>query len=570
MLIFEAMVNPYDQLQISLGHSAIFGREINLQEIIAIIARYPAFQWLDLAAKIESFLCIKRDDIPNPQTFLVKNLFPSSTQRRLNGRSADQMLCFSPGQLNFFRKLAIGYGQNDGSEIEIPIPLADISKVFLGVQDLHNQFDKLENDDLEKFSQFAIRNGYLNGWLDFVSAFCRAGMMCTVCGKNVSLKEGKSFAEYFSDRAGMSAERVMSLSFALASLFFQKKEQVFWQTTIINPNTYFENLVVESEEADAVMQSMIVDFEDLKMTILSKINQEPRETPIGYDLSPFRKTPLIRLNNGKIVCANLSCLLEKATQNIFWFSKDKAKQLSKSEAISLTSYRGELFEEYVKELCRIMENKNKALSFSYIPSNSTADHEEVGDSILVQGDKIIIIEAKSRQFKEEFKSTGDWKYDDQFEKELIGKAAKQIQAAADKIRRGEVNHVLNLPTNLQRIYPVIITYESIPMHAKIQRLVRQRVKELGLLTDGIFAPLEIIDINDIESALDCADSYTLIELLSEKHSGDSHASETNFNNFFAYFLGEHKVICNGWQSDQWKDFCNKICTPNLVFKEGRK
>lgn len=563
------MDNPYDQLQVSLGHNAIFGRKISLQEITAIIAKYPAFQWLDLAAKIESFLCIKRDDIPNPQIFLVKNLFPSSTQRRLNGRSADQMLCFSPGQLNFFRKLAISYGQNDGSETEIPIPLADISKVFLGVQDLHNQFDKLEDSDLEKFSHFAIRNGYLNGWLDFVSSFCRAGMMCTICGKNVSLKEGKSFAEYFSDRAGMSAERVMALSFALASLFFQKKEQVFWQTTIINPSTYFENLVVEAGEAEAVIQSMIVDFEDLKKTILSKVNQDPGEVPIGYDLSPFRKTPLIRLNNGKIVCANLSCLLEKATQNIFWFSKDQGKNLSKTEAISLTSYRGELFEEYVKELCGIMDNKNEALSFSYIPSDSTADHEEVGDSILIQGNKMIIIEAKSRQFKEEFKATGDWKYDDQFEKELIDKAAKQIQIAAEKIREGKVNNISNLPANLERIYPVIITYESIPMHAKIQRLVRQRVKDLGLLTDDIFAPLEIIDINDIESALDCANSHTLIELLAEKHSGDSHASETNFNNFFAHFLGERKVICNGWQADQWKEFCNKICTPNLIFKEGK-
>lgn len=561
--------NPYDQLQVSLGHDAIFGWKIGLQEIIAIIAKYPAFQWLDLVAKVESFLLIPRDDVPQPQIFLANNLFPPSTLRRLKNHSADKTLCFTPGQLNFFRKLVIGYGKNDGGETEVPIPLTNISKVLLGVQDLHNSYDKLEDDNFERFCQFAIRNGYLNGWLDFTNSFYRAGTMCTVCARNVPFDHSRSFSEFFIERIGMNAEKVMALSFGLASLFFQKTEQVFWQTTILNPNTYFEKMIIDSKEVESIIQSMAIDFADAQQIILPELSQDPSKVPIGYDLSHFRKSPLIRLDNGKIVCANLSCLLEKATQNIFWFPQSQAKNLSKAEATSLSSYRGALFGEYVKRLCKIMENKNTKLSFFYISGESTADHEEVGDSILVQGDKIVIIEAKSRQFKEEFKSTGDWKKDDQFEKELINKAAKQIQIAADKIRKGRVGPISNFPTNIQRIYPVVITYESVPTHAKIQRFIRQRVRELGYLTDNVFAPLEIIDINDIEVVLDCADSKTLIELLEEKDSEGIHASETNFKNFCAYSLSKAGVICNGWQLDQWTEFSKKICTPNLIFKEGK-
>jgi hypothetical protein len=105
------------------------------------------------------------------------------------------------------------------------------------------------------------------------------------------------------------------------------------------------------------------------------------------------------------------------------------------------------------------------------------------------------------------------------------------------------------------------------MHAKIQRLVRQRVKALGHLTEDIYAPLEVIDISEMESLLDCANSLTIFQLLREKNSKNIHASETNLNNFFASYLETHSIICNGWQSDQWAEFCKEVINPNLTFKK---
>ena len=90
---------------------------------------------------------------------------------------------------------------------------------------------------------------------------------------------------------------------------------------------------------------------------------------------------------------------EKTTQNVIWMPLRNIKDATDRKSLinALTEYRGHLFEEYLKELCTIFECKNEKISFVYIPPESTNDHQEVGDSILIQGEEIIIFEAKSRQ-----------------------------------------------------------------------------------------------------------------------------------------------------------------------------
>ena len=215
-----------------------------------------------------------------------------------------------------------------------------------------------------------------------------------------------------------------------------------------------------------------------------------------------------------------------------------------------------------------MQSKNRKLSYLYIPAEATQDHEEVGDSILVQGDSMIVFEAKSRQFNELFKYTGDWEHDMNFIEELIRKAVEQIERAVNKIREGGVDKFSLKQDVIKKVYPVIVTYEPIPMHAKMQRFIRQRVRELGLLTNSVFSPLEIISVNDLEEVIDCVDSYTIIDLLQDKHSlSDPHKNEANFNNFFSSFTEHNTVMSNGWQRWRWDQFTEKVFKENFIFKK---
>lgn len=190
----------------------------------------------------------------------------------------------------------------------------------------------------------------------------------------------------------------------------------------------------------------------------------------------------------------------------------------------------------------------------------------MGDSLLVQEDNILIFEAKSRQFKEKFKYTGEWEEDKLFWDELIEKSAMQIQIASNKIMGGEVNGFPIDPKKIRRIFPVIVTYDPVPTHGKIQKFIREKISKLSLLQNKFFAPLEILDIGDIEQALDYAHERTLVDLFAKKHMMGIDAKETSFHNFLYYFFQQEKCLSNNWQAEQFKKFLEEIFQMNLQFK----
>lgn len=559
------MENQYEHLQLSVGHEGLFGSKISQEELIVIISRYPATLWLDLFSKIEGFLIIPRGKDFNAHEFLVDNLFCPSAIERTRRKANVGNVYFSLGQLNLLRKLAILYG-NDANQTEIE--KIDISKVLLAAQDIHNAYDEsVGGGSTENFFKFVVRNGYLNGNTDSSTLLFRAKKMYVDQANKVPFCPEKSFLVFFEEKVGITPEEVLALSFALTTPFFQSKETLFGQTTIISD--FFRRTTIDVSKIDSVIDSMLVDFETIKQSISSELSGKDLCTlPAGHDLGAFRRTPLIRLSDGRLIFGNLSCLFEKTTQNMIWMSVGETRDEERKDLVNyLTSYRGRLFEEYLKELCSIMTEKNKKLSFAHVPPDATTDHEEVGDSILIQGNKLVIFEAKSRQFLESFKTTGNWEKDPKFIAEFT-KAAKQIETAATKIRSRVVTNLNINATLIEKIYPVIVTYESIPMYGKVQRYIRQKVREAGHLTDPMFAPLEVVTIGDIEQIIDSVNTVSLIDLLSEKNSGDSHASESNLHNFFARYLSENTVICNGWQREQVDKTVNEVFSP--FFKDKFK
>lgn len=560
------MENNYEHLQLSVGHESLFGSRISQEELINIISRYPATLWLDLFSKIEGFLIIPRGKDFNAHEFLADNLFCPSAIERTRRKANIGNVYFSLGQLNLLRKLAILYG-NDTNQTEIE--KIDISKVLLAAQDIHNAYDEsVGKGSTENFFKFVIRNGYLNGNTDSSTLFFRARKIYIEQSRKLPIYPQKSFNEFFKEKVGLTPEESIALNFALVNPFFLPKETLFGQTAIL-PKDYFGQTTIDSGQISSIIDSMTTDFAAIKADLLTELGGKELSTiPAGYDLSIFRKTPLIKLPLDRLVCGNLSCLLEKSTQNIIWMAIKNTDEKDRGTLINdLTSYRGRLFEEYLKELCSIMTEKNKKLSFAHIPPDATTDHEEVGDSILIQGNKLVIFEAKSRQFLESFKATGDWEKDPRFIAEFI-KAAEQIETAITKIRSGVVTDLNINAALIEKIYPVIVTYESIPMYGKVQRLIRQKVSEAGHLVDPMFAPLEVVTIADIEQIIDSVNTVTLIDLLSAKNSGDPHASESNLHNFFAWYLSVNTLICNGWQRGQVDKTFDEVFYP--FFKDKFK
>ena len=542
------MDNDYEHLKLCQGQKGLFRNEISQEEVIEIIARYPTSLWLDLFSKIDGFLTIPRGRNFNPQKFLGENLFCPSALERTRRPANTNSVFFTYGQLNLLRKLAIIYG-NDSDQTEIE--KIDISKVLLATQDIHNDYDSfVHTGEYENFCKSVLRNGYLNDTTDQATLFYRAKKIYVDQSEKLPIYPDRAFDDFFREKVGLTPEEALSLNFSLATPFFQSME-TFWGQTAILPTNYFGLTTIDPAQITSIIDSMTIDFVAIKQILTRELHEkELGELPVGYDLSVFRKTPLVRLHDGRLVCVNLTCLFEKSTQNAIWMATKGSTGTERQTLVNhLTHYRGLLFEEYLKELCLIMVSKNQNLSFRHIPPEATTDHEEVGDSILIQGNKLIIFEAKSRQFLESFKTTGDWEKDPTFITTFV-EASEQIETATTKIRSGQITGLNIDPNNIEKIYPVIVTYESVPMHGKLQRFIRQKVAEAGHLADAIFAPLEVMSIDDIENSLDAVETITLVELLNEKNSGNPHASESSFHNFVTQYVATHTVLSSGWQAEQ--------------------
>lgn len=562
------MENNFEHILISAGQKNLFGNEISQEEVIEIISKYPTTLWLDLFSKIESFLIIPREEFFKPHVFLVENLFCPSALERTKRKANIGNVYFSLGQLNLLRKLAIIHG-NESNQTEIE--KIDITKVLLGAQDIHNGYDEINSapDDFENFCKFVLRSGYLNSNTDSSTLFFRAKKIYLDQSDRLPLYPNIPFSDFFQQTVGMTPLEAICLNFALVNPFFLAKETLWGQTAIL-PTNYFGQTTIDPKMISLTIDSIAVDFDVVKQDLINEVGgKDLKVLPVGYDLSIFRKTPIIRLSDGRLICANLSCLLQKATHNIIWMATKGVTGNAKKALINdLTQYRGELFEEYLKEICSEMCTKNANISFIHIPPEETEDHEEIGDSILTQGNKIVIFEAKSRQFLESFKTTGDWANDPTFIEEFI-KASQQIETAANKIISGAISIAGVDSSLIEKIYPVIVTYESVPMHGKMQRFIRQKVQEAGFLTGNVFAPLEIIIIDDLEHSIDAVETVSLIDILNEKNSGnDPHASESNLHNFFTQYLSQNRVLSTGWQRQQVDRVYDEVFLP--FFKDKFK
>lgn len=569
----NSMDNSYDPMIMVVGYKHLFDQELSLEEIIEIISKYPSYFWLDIFAKIESLLVTSRPKNFNTQAYLAMTFFPPSTLSRIQRKAKGLEVYFSLGQINFLRKLAIAYG-GSGDNVEIP-PKVELSKVLLLSTDIQSEYDntaiKKEEDKLESFAKFVARNGYLNTSIDFLALFARTDGMYIEQAKKLPLYDNVTFADFFIQHVGITVDEAIALSLALVTPLFQTAETVLGQTTIINPENYFDQAIIDPQKIKAIINSLTIDFSELKKDILKELeNLDPSNYPVGYNLKVFRKTPLVRLENGYLVCVSLPCLIQKATQNAIWMLLDYVPKEQRQKTLNdLTDYRGRLFEEYIKEICKVFESQNKKISFCYIPPESNSTREEVGDSILIQDGKVVIFEAKSRQFNESFKATGDWNNDKLFIEELILKATGQIDIAAKKIKDGKISFPID-PKDIKKIYPVIVTYEPVPMHAKMQRFVRQKVQDASLLIDSIFAPLEIITVDDLERLRDATSTSTIVELLEAKDNGDPHSIETSFHNFFAKFISENEILSNGWNAEKgeqiWKQIRKTLKFRDEVFE----
>jgi hypothetical protein len=531
---------------VCVGHRGLFGRGVSKNEIATIIGRYPTSQWLDLAAKIDGLISFENQNFGPRYRYAVERLFPPSVRQRLS-RSPDDTV-FSTEQLLLLRAFAIAYGGDWTRGINVEIPISDISRVLLGLTDYMGRLSDMNGE--EQVQRFVARSWFINNQDCCFNSFFRTRFLFIQGDSNA---HGVDYRDEFMRLTGLSTQEAIALGWGLLTPFCGDAFTVLYRTSIIIEDSFFALLRFDQNMARGLLASVTVDISSLKSQMLDMIAADDGSL-VGKISEILRKTPLIALGNGELVVGSLSGLFAKFNDNLLWLPVTGLVGEERQRYVhGMTDYRGKRFEEYLKYLCGEMARLNPRLSYAYISPEATADHEEVGDSLLAEDNNLLVFEAKSRQLVGQSRVGGDIFDDSHFVDEMCVKAARQLQTAAMKVVDGSVNHMV-IPV-ARRVFPVVVTFDQLPYHFGLQRRMRDIIRQNELLTDQLFAPIEYVSIDTLEQLMNMADSRTVVSILASKNEEGEEASSASLNNYVASQLESvsaegRPIISNGWCCDR--------------------
>lgn len=495
---------------IKVGHENLFGREVSEQQIVQTLAKYPLHQVLELLSKIDILLHVTSqgfDRFGSMQGFLCSNILTGSVLTRTTKKFPNQLCAFfSRGQLNYLKKLALLNCEfNDNQEnIWKDLKKREISEVFLGANDITNDDMNLPEDPSEEdMLSFFIRTHFLDQDSNHKSKLIRAYLM--FCKFSAPIGGYSDLDTLFLDKIGLKPIEILSICFVLICPFLGNKETLAGKPVILEPSEFFKTVPIPFDNITKVLELIGIDLEELKGKF------DIKKTLSGFDLEVFTKKPLLKLSKDdrtKYLCLDSIALIDKFTIGMNWLIGNE-NELSRS----LTSYRGNRFEEYVRHLLKRYCNIRKGnLEFLYI-HDFGKNNEELGDAIILdrKNKTVLVFEAKSRQYPDAVKTRGDLDV-------LTGDlnvAAKQLNEAIEKLKNGGLKEKGIDPSGL-RFYPLITFYDTIPSDEGLQRYFRRKFKQNHFFEQDDVAQPEIIGISSIEGAYQL--TADLPDILIKKHS----------------------------------------------------
>lgn len=296
-------------------------------------------------------------------------------------------------------------------------------------------------------------------------------------GKAFRAQVGLTITEYFSVVAG------------LVSKF----------TTDPHPGRVIEVLMAEAlkkaPSRDGIRNAL--DRISLPYEALPSHTPAPEEAIHDASIRPFRARPLIALPEERYLCTDATFLSMLITTGLFWSVRE---MLPPPQQKALFPAWGLLFEDYVHDSLEPCFPEG-----TYIRSPVDRDDQEITDALVDYGSDVVLVEVKAVLVRDELKYGRDLdKILALLEERLLKKG--QIVRALTRLfdRRSGANEAERLLKGrfVERVYPVIVTYEHAlcgPFIAEfLNERLQQQVREAGLPKHPVVKPLTLIAADDVD------------------------------------------------------------------------
>ena len=323
--------------------------------------------------------------------------------------------------------------------------------------------DYLPSDDIYSNISYLFKNFSLNSKRNIKNDIARSYRIFAELSRQQELYMAKEYIDIYSDYSSEYEHTIteyLSVLFPIVDLHIQKNGDK--KVPVINVDSFSENMKARDVFLE-VVKSKTSSMDELKEWCETTIDNT-------WDYSQLLTKPFVSLGGQFILSLHEDFVINQFFESLFY----KIREIYPKEDEQILSFMGRPFEKYVGELAENAVNESVRDDYNYIEEFEYGkDKKDSSDAYILSGDKLIIIEAKSkRPIFSTYYSNDDKKLMKEIRKVTI-KPVNQAIGAYEAIMKSKEREKLS---GVSEIYIISVSLLGAPRISEVQTFVDKEVK----------------------------------------------------------------------------------------------
>ncbi|MFJ3399884.1 hypothetical protein ACIPM5_22950 [Streptomyces microflavus] len=507
---------PIDLMRTYVTHEELTGEESNFSAIITILKSLNVFQVLAFTSTWLARYYTPGVDHDALDRKYVEENFQGTQQIQALSFVSDGRAFVAPQLLHITAKMAVIYsheGSNDPSAVEY-IPLLP-----LGLGDHMDQSSEIPEDENivvdpgglpGVLARHLISNQHLNRPLDSASLMGSFSRRWREIPRENPHRALGSFEDLYKRKVGIDLDDLESVVIAAWC-------HVMQHNNVYIPADYFRSCGIAPENAQKVLSHLSCSTDSMRSHLAVDIAE--LNGGMEWSIAPFERFPMLKLGDGVLVL-DPRLLMHRAFGWLPYFDVLEGLGGDKKGSGQLRDYAGHVSEIYALEILHsIAPSLNRSIFYENDLREAYGARQKVVDAVIDYGDRWVIVDVSTRQLmRESVAGTSSATVKKDLES-LVRAKAEQIQSTIDSIRNDE-SPLTGSSRRANIFYPVIVASEGFPFNPVVSSMIEDMLRGEGLLQDPGIAPVQIVDISELEIVEGVQESGgpSFVEILEGKRS----------------------------------------------------
>lgn len=241
------------------------------------------------------------------------------------------------------------------------------------------------------------------------------------------------------------------------------------------------------------------------------VNKAKNTQSLPNEFSLWRKYPLVKISEDKIMCVDIGFLMDKLETGVFWIVQNQLKKDQKGKEKNIFDLRGPVFEDYAGSIIKRgikLQPLSRMETFVISPVYNEEQDNQCTDIAVCSREILILIECKAHILSSKAKFSGNFsELHNVIKSKIIAPNGKnQLWNAirnlghADESKRRQVNDFDM--SRIRKIFPVLVLSDrvfSLTFMNRFFDMEFQRFVNLDELKDDLeIMPLTVLTIDNLE------------------------------------------------------------------------